>query len=122
MLALRAAGGAPRRRARRLRWLARQQDRDGGFSFAGRGGASDVDDTGAALEALAGAAAPAARAVARASRYMRRQQNRDGGFPLAAGRGLQRAVDGVGGPGLLAAGVNPAAAPRGASPLAYLRR
>ena len=49
--------------ARTLSWLARQQDRDGGFGFAGEGGSSDVDDTGAALEALAGdrrAAAPRA--------------------------------------------------------------
>ena len=53
VLALRAAGGRGRRRPT-LRWLVRQQDADGGFSFAGAGGSSDVDDTGAALEALAG--------------------------------------------------------------------
>ncbi len=32
-----------------IAWLVRQQDRDGGFNFATRGGASDVDDTGAVL-------------------------------------------------------------------------
>ena len=37
-----------------VRWLVRQQDSDGGFSFSGAGGSSDVDDTGATLEALAG--------------------------------------------------------------------
>ncbi|MGH2876686.1 MAG: hypothetical protein ACRDLV_10585, partial [Solirubrobacteraceae bacterium] len=52
VLALRAAGSPVP--ARMLSWLAAQQDRDGGFGFAGRsasGGASDVDDTGAALQA-----------------------------------------------------------------------
>ena len=40
--------------ARTIDWLAHQQDRDGGFNFGTRGGQSDVDDTGAVLEALAG--------------------------------------------------------------------
>ena len=39
---------------RMMAWLVRQQDRDGGFNFAGAGATSDVDDTGGALEALAG--------------------------------------------------------------------
>ncbi len=52
VLALRAAGAAPAPAT--IAWLARQQDADGGFNFATAPGASDVDDTGAALEALAG--------------------------------------------------------------------
>ena len=85
-------------RANALRWLIRQQDPDGGFNFASAGGASDVDDTGAALEALAGAPG-AGSARSRGVRFLRRQQNRDGGFPALAGRALQRPVDGVGDPG-----------------------
>ena len=50
VLALRAASVGPTQRT--LAWLARQQNPDGGFSFATGGGGSDVDDTGAALEAL----------------------------------------------------------------------
>ena len=52
VLALRAAGAVPSRAT--LGWLRRQQDGDGGFNFGTAGGASDVDDTGAVLEALGG--------------------------------------------------------------------
>ena len=38
-------------------WIERQQNSDGGFSFGDRGSPSDVDDTGAALQALADAGA-----------------------------------------------------------------
>ena len=58
VLALRADGDGAARRvgsdSKTMRWLVRQQDSDGGFSFSGGGGSSDIDDTGAALEALAG--------------------------------------------------------------------
>src|SRR6202030_2134762 len=50
VLALRAAGVAAPGAA--VRWLIRQQDNDGGFNFGTAGGSSDVDDTGAVLEAL----------------------------------------------------------------------
>jgi energy-coupling factor transport system substrate-specific component len=78
ILALRAAGpsGVPKAAA----WLARQQNSDGGFSFAARGSPSDVDDTAAAVQALAAAGgqhAPIARAVS----FLHRAENRDGGFP-----------------------------------------
>jgi Prenyltransferase and squalene oxidase repeat len=82
VLALRAAAVAPP--AHTLAWLVRQQDGDGGFSFTTAGGGSDVDDTGAALEALAGAPG-AARARARAVRFIRAQENRDGGLPSLPG-------------------------------------
>ena len=84
ILAWRAAGGAggPARRA--ASWLVRQQNGDGGFSFAVRGDPSDIDDTAAVLEALAVASAPAAP-LARARDYLERQQDRDGGFPLQPG-------------------------------------
>ena len=71
-------------------WLAGQQNSDGGFSFAERGAASDVDDTAAALQALVAAGAPGrpaggATAVSRAVAYIERAQNLDGGFPTQSG-------------------------------------
>ncbi|MGH2859071.1 MAG: hypothetical protein ACRDMJ_16475, partial [Solirubrobacteraceae bacterium] len=120
VLALRGAGaGVP---ARMLAWLAVQQDRDGGFSFAGRGGASDVDDTGAALQALA--ADRAASAVRRqAVSFLRRQQNRDGGLPSLPGMSSNSQSTAWAVQGLLAAGVAPSEFRRagGPSPLDYLR-
>ncbi len=65
-------------------WLARQQNAGGGFSFAQRGGQSDVDDTAAAVEALVADGGPAG-AVKRALAYIDRAQNRDGGFPEQPG-------------------------------------
>ncbi len=82
VLALRAARSAVP--PSMLGWLIRQQDRDGGFNYATAGGSSDVDDTGAVLEALAGADRPA---TARAARFIDAQQDRDGGFPSQQGAG-----------------------------------
>jgi energy-coupling factor transport system substrate-specific component len=65
-------------------WLARQQDGDGGFSFAVRGDPSDVDDTAAAIEALT-SARTAHTIVARARAFVLANENRDGGFPLQPG-------------------------------------
>ncbi|MGH2855922.1 MAG: prenyltransferase/squalene oxidase repeat-containing protein, partial [Solirubrobacteraceae bacterium] len=120
VLALRAAEVAVP--ARMLTWLAAQQDRDGGFSFAGKGGASDVDDTGAALQALA--ADRAASAVReQAVSFLHRQQNRDGGFPSLPGMSSNSQSTAWAVQGLLAAGVAPSGFRRagGPSPLDYLR-
>jgi energy-coupling factor transport system substrate-specific component len=119
VLALRADGIAAR--ARTMRWLVRQQQRDGGFSFSGGGGSSDVDDTGAALEALAGDGAASA-AISRAVTYLRRQQDRDGGFPSQPGMSSNAQSTAWAIQGLDAAGVSPATLHRGGaiSPLAYL--
>jgi prenyltransferase beta subunit len=65
-------------------WLVRQQNTDGGFSFAQRGSESDVDDTAGAVEALVAAGAPK-RVIARAVGYLERARNRDGGFPEEPG-------------------------------------
>jgi Prenyltransferase and squalene oxidase repeat len=122
VLALRAAGVAPPPDT--LAWLVRQQDSDGGFNFATRGGLSDVDDTGAALEALAGVGGSAAsHARTRAVAYIRGQQDRDGGFPSMPGAGSNAQSTAFGVQGLLAAGVDPGSLHRrGApSPLDYLR-
>ena len=65
-------------------WLARQQNGDGGFGFAVRGDPGDVDDTAAAIEALA-AASVAPAVVGRARAFVLASENRDGGFPLQPG-------------------------------------
>ncbi len=121
VLALRAAGTAPP--AASVGWMLRQQDADGGFNFATRGGQSDPDDTGAALEALAGSGgSAAARARARAVRFLRGQQDADGGFASLPGAGSNAQSTAFAVQGLLAAGVDPGSVRRrGASPLDYLR-
>ncbi len=105
-------------------WIVRQQDADGGFNFATRGGLSDVDDTGSALEALAGDRGPGpSRARSRAVEYLRSQQDRDGGLPGMPGAGSNAQSTAFAVQGLLAVGVNPGSLRRrGApSPLDYLR-
>jgi energy-coupling factor transport system substrate-specific component len=100
VLALRAAGVAPR--ARTLSWLARQQDRDGGFNFSTAGAVSDIDDTAAVLEALTGRFP---RARHRAVVFIKRHQNANGGFPQSAGAGSNAQSTAWAVQGLLAAGV-----------------
>src|SRR5581483_2145491 len=120
VLALRAAGVNPPSRS--YSWLIRQQDRDGGFNFATAGGGSDVDDTGAALQALAHAPGAGA-ARSKAVRFIRRAQNRDGGLPSQPGgeSNAQSAAWAI--QGLVAAGVDPGSVRRGnsISPLRYLQ-
>ena len=101
ILALRAAGRSRDDRAVRAgaRWIAGQANPDGGFNFAGRGGSSGIDDTGAALQGLVAGRAPRhadgapRRALPRPPPEPRRR------LPAAARRALQRPVDRVGGPG-----------------------
>jgi energy-coupling factor transport system substrate-specific component len=119
ILALRAAGARVPGRA--LGWLARQQDADGGFNFLTAPGASDVDDTGAALSALAGRRW---RQIAvRAVSYIRSAQNRDGGFGQEPGAPSNAQSTAFAVCGLIAAGVDPGGVRlRGSpTPVAYLR-
>jgi len=120
VLALRAGGASPS--ARTYAWLEHQQGRDGGFSFAGAGAVSDVDDTGAVLEALAGQGGRAPAGRKRAIIYLRGQQNRDGGFPATPGAGSNAQSTAFAVQGLDAAQVDPAGLLRAGSlsPLAYL--
>jgi hypothetical protein len=66
-------------------WIARQQDSDGGFNFASRGGSSDVDDTAAALQGLIDAGIRSGPVVARTLAFLVGAQNLDGGFPAEPG-------------------------------------
>jgi energy-coupling factor transport system substrate-specific component len=106
------------------RWLAAQQNPDGGFGFAGRGGGEDVDDTAAALQAVIDAGAQRGSAVvARAVGYLRRAQNPDGGFPQQPGGESNAQSTAWAVQGLDAAGVDVGAFKRAGSrsPLGYLQ-
>ena len=87
IFALRAAGYAPSSPIVHGAgsWLARQQDPDGGFGFATRGGGSDVDDTAAILQGLIDSRAASKQVLARASAYLVKAQNPDGGYPQESG-------------------------------------
>ncbi|HEY2652733.1 MAG TPA: prenyltransferase/squalene oxidase repeat-containing protein [Solirubrobacteraceae bacterium] len=104
VLALRAAGISPP--AKMTEWLVRQEDQDGGFNFGTAGAVSDVDDTGAVLEALGGESGPGvARARGRAVSFIRGQQESDGGFPASAGAASNAQSTAWAIQGLLAAGM-----------------
>lgn len=124
ILALRGAGvpaqaAAPRRAGT---WLARQQNGDGGFSFLRRGLASDVDDTAAALQALAALGGRRA-ALRSAVAFLRDAQNPDGGLPQLPGGTSNAQSTAWAIQGFAAAGVRLREVRRGGSrtPLAYLR-
>jgi len=105
------------------RWLAAQQNRDGGFGFASRGGSEDVDDTAAALQgAIAATGQRSGALTARAVAYLRRAQNPDGGFPQQPGGESNAQSTAWAVQGLTAAGVNVGSVKRSGSrsPTGYL--
>jgi energy-coupling factor transport system substrate-specific component len=115
ILALRSAGAGAGRSAS---WLARQQNRDGGFGFSPNA-ASSVDDTSAALQALGAAGRSGSKTVRRAVRFLRRNQNRDGGFGLLAGQASNSQSTSWVVQGLAGVGRKPSSMRR--SPLRYIR-
>jgi len=121
VMALRAAGESARSAGMRrsATWLEGARNEDGGFGFVARA-QSDVDDTGAALQALAAAGrrggGPARGAVA----YLRRMQNPDGGFGQGEGGDSNAQSTAWAVQGLVAAGIRPERV--GANPLRYLAR
>ncbi|MFL5875936.1 MAG: prenyltransferase/squalene oxidase repeat-containing protein, partial [Solirubrobacteraceae bacterium] len=125
VLALRAAGDpASGRTVRRCAaWIARQQNRDGGFGFSRRGAPSGIDDTAAAVQALAAAGHRRSGAIRRAAAFLVRRQNRDGGLPLTPGSGSNAQSTAWAVQALVAAGRDPDRVRRGGSrtPLGYLR-
>jgi hypothetical protein len=125
VLALRAAGRSRRSRPvrRAADWIAGQANDDGGFNFGGRGGQSGVDDTGAALQALAAAGRRDSGVVRRAGRFLVRNQASDGGFALIPGGVSNAQSTAWAVQGLLAAGRDPAKVRRDGSrdPMSYLR-
>ncbi len=120
-MALKASGGSPRALRGAGRWIAGQANPDGGFNFAGRGGPSGIDDTGAAIQGLVAAGRRGTKTVGRAARFLVRRQNADGGFPLVPGGASNAQSTAWAVQGLLAAGRDPAKVRRSRDPLAYLR-
>jgi uncharacterized membrane protein len=108
VLALRAVGHSPSYPAIRdaAGWIEQQQNADGGFGFGGHGSPSDVDDTGAALQALAAAGAHNAHVLGAAADYLIRSQNLDGGFPEQYGSESNAQSTAWAVQGLIAAGRN----------------
>jgi hypothetical protein len=124
IFALRAAGlpASDRTVRRAATWLAREQERAGGWNYFRRGGASTADDTGAALQALAAAGRGRTRAARRGAAWLGAHQRRDGGFAGPAGTSNAQSTAWVI-QGLVAVGRDPARLHRrhARSPLAYLR-
>lgn len=100
-------------------YLTRAQNGDGGFGYVPRA-ASDIDDTGAALQALAAAGRRGSATTRKAVAYLRKAQNRDGGFGQSAGRTSNAQSTAWAVQGLVAAGVRPESV--GSGPLRYLTR
>ncbi len=125
VLALRGAGRRPSDRAvrRAAAWLAREQNRDGGWNVNGRGAPSGIDDTAAPLQALVAAGRSRRGSVSRAARFLARQQNPDGGFPLTPGAGSNAQSTSWAAQAFVAAGRDPDRVRRGGSrsALGYLR-
>jgi energy-coupling factor transport system substrate-specific component len=88
-------------------WIEHQQNSDGGFGFGTHGSPSDVDDTGAALQALADAGAHNKHALGAAAGYLIRSQNIDGGYPQRYGSESNTQSTAWAVQGLIAAGDNP---------------
>jgi energy-coupling factor transport system substrate-specific component len=125
ILGLRAAGRGTRSRPvrRAADWIVSEANRDGGFNFAGRGGPSGIDDTSAAVQALAAAGRRRSGTVKRAVRFIVRNQASDGGFALVPGGPSNAQSTAWAIQGLLAGGRNPAKVRRNSSrdPMSYLR-
>jgi energy-coupling factor transport system substrate-specific component len=124
IFALRAVGHSPSYPAIRdaAGWIEQQQNADGGFSFGEHGSPSDVDDTGAALQALAAAGARNAHNLSAGADYLIRSQNLDGGFPEQYGNESNAQSTAWAIQGLIAAGHNPGTVRRrgSRSPEGYL--
>lgn len=123
ILALRAAGepGSDPVVRGAARWLAHQQNTDGGFGYAARGASSDIDDTGAALQGVVSASVPDGPVVSQAVAFLAHAQNADGGYPQERGGESNAQSTAWAVQGLLAAGSNLGSFRRhGRSPLDYL--
>ena len=119
ILALRAAGRGGL--AQPAGWLSDQQNGDGGWGVAPKA-QSDIDNSGAVLQALAAAGKGAGPAADRGVAFLRRMQNADGGFGQSEGRASNAQSTAYAVQGLLAAGRNPSKFRKGGrSPLGFLR-
>lgn len=101
ILALKAAG--KRVGDNSVAWLGRAQNSDGGFGLSATAG-SEVDLTGAGLQALAAAGRGGGDAAHDGLTYLRRAQNSDGGFGFRMGRSSNSQSTAYAVQGLVAAG------------------
>jgi energy-coupling factor transport system substrate-specific component len=121
VLALRASGLSTRAVRSSALWTERQQNADGGFAFGTKGGSSDSDDTGSAIQALVAAGRGRKAAVRRAVGFLRHAQHADGGFGQLAGDGSNAQSTAWAVQGLVAAGRSPNSLRRnGHTPISYL--
>jgi energy-coupling factor transport system substrate-specific component len=124
IFALRAAGypASDARVGAARRWLATQQNPDGGFGFGTRGSGSDVDDTAAVLQAVVDAGLHKGALVAHASAFLLHAQNPDGGYPQQPGGASNAQSSAWAIQGLIAAGRDVRTVTRegSRSPLGYL--
>jgi prenyltransferase beta subunit len=117
IFALRRSGTSPSSRTIKsaARWIERHQNADGGFNVGGRG-ASGIDDTATAVQALK--VAGRSSAVKRGATFLARQQNANGGFPLTRGAAPNAQSTAYAVQGLVATGGHETVVRRGQ---AYLR-
>jgi hypothetical protein len=122
LLALRAGGRNTRSTEVRkaVRFLLRVQNKDGGFGFS-KSAASDVDDTGAVMQAIAAGGRKRSAVVDRAVRYLRKVQRPDGGFGQMATSDSNAQSTAFAVQGLAAAGRNPRKLKRARTPIEYLK-
>ncbi len=101
-------------------WIADQQNEDGGFSFREEGGESDVDVTGAVLQAIEASGEDDKRLEDDAVAFLRKAQNRDGGFGQRADDASNAQSTAFAVQGLAASGETVDGFGRGEDPLEYL--
>jgi energy-coupling factor transport system substrate-specific component len=121
ILAMRAGGVSAKALRSSALWMERQQNSDGGFGFAMKGGASDSDDTGSALQALVAVGRGKKSAAKKALAYLRKTQNPDGGYGQMKGDDSNAQSTSWVVQGLVAAGTNPDKLRRnGHTPISFL--
>src|SRR4051794_23293345 len=122
ILALRAAGRTTRSKEVRgaVHALLGAQNKDGGFGFD-KGAASDVDDTGAALQAIVAAGHRSSPVVKRAVAYLVKAQRPDGGFGQMSNGDSNAQSTAFAIQGLVAAGRDPRKLKRARTPIEYLK-
>jgi prenyltransferase beta subunit len=107
---------------RAAEWLVGAQDDDGGWSFEVKGGRTEADMTGAAIQALRAAGRPGTEAEQRGLQYLRAMQGSDGGFPEFPGEAESNVASTAWAvQGIWAAGENPETWVKGGNePLSYM--
>jgi uncharacterized membrane protein len=122
LLALRAGGRTTRSHEVRgaVHYLLGAQNKDGGFGFS-KSAASDVDDTGAVLQAIAAGGHKGSPVVGRAVTYLRKAQRPDGGFGQMAAAESNAQSTAFAVQGLVAVGRKPRSFRRTRTPIEYLK-